>query len=490
MWYETTSSGNNRIVLRSSLDAGDPFVDKIVIDNSAGAPDSSHLAVSDYYVSIIWQRDNEIYFRQQSRDDWRVFTQKINLSSNDGDSYSPKISAYGPKVVAVWTDESFGNNSEIAFMDITPLVYFEYPLYSGFKVSTDGHSQIMNVRAGDNVTVKAVIDNYKERISADAIFVLQVLNDEGIAEFVSVSNLTILPEERSALVTFTWSPKQSGWKTIEGFLWSNDSYALATKIEDQRLVVGSGRDYNLILQHELEKTRVLAGESVNGSLYLINDGNQTQFVTVDAIYSWSSPFDTCNYFQSSELYEPKLLPPGSKMNLTETITWMQWHPKTYNSTWYAVLSVKTDDDSKADCLQLASNSVPFEVIPRPSPEGVSLVLSTDKQEYRRNETIHFTAYVDNNAGRPFELSDFEFGISFTDKTGKEIASLTWVSPHGNAVVKPYSRLAVPLYDAMWDQTYPDLDGRWIQTPAGEYTVHAEYWPPFLKSQPLAITITE
>ncbi len=490
MWHETTSSGNNRIILRTSLDAGYPFADKTVIDAFSGAPESSHLAVGDYYVSIVWQHGSDIYFRQQSPNDWRTYTQKINLSNNDGDSYSPQIAANGPKVITAWTDESFGNSSEIAFRDVTPFVYFEWPLYYGLRATTDSVSQIRNPIIGSNVTVTAVIDNNKERLDADAMFGLQVLDEKGIAEFVSISNITLLPENRSTLVSFTWTPVQDGWKTLQSFLWSADGYPLAEEIEDQKIAVGSARHYELSLEHQLEKTRVVSGEAVNGTLFLANNGDQSYLLTVDSINDNSSPLNPCNYFESTQLYEPIVLPPRDKVNLNSTITWMQWHPNTYNSTWYAVVSVMGIDDSKADCLQLASNTVALDVIPRPSPDGVGLVLSTDKQEYRGNETIHFTAYVDNNSGRPFDMKDFEFGVYFNDKTGKEVVNIIWVSPDTDYVVKPYSRKALSLYEAKWDQVYPDLEGRWIHIPAGEYDVHAEYWSPFLKSDAVTITINE
>jgi hypothetical protein len=487
LWYESISSGDNRIVLGSSLDSGYSFESEIVLANNVDNPDSANLAVGDYYVSVIWQRDNDIYFRQQSPNNLRVFTKEINLSNNHGDSYSPQIAADGPMVVAVWTNSLSGNSTEISFMDITPLVYFEYPLYYGIEASIDSVSQIRNAVAGDNVTITGVIDNSKELMSVDAMFGLQILDDKGIAEFVSISNVTFLPQDVNKLVSFTWTPDQSGWKTIQSFLWSNDGYPLAEKIEDHRMVVGSGKDYNLSLEHELGKRRVAVGEPVNGSLYLVNNGGRNQTLTIDGIYGSSSPLNSCSYFEFSPLYEPIVLPPGARVNLNETITWMQWHPKTYNSTWYAVLSVVGEVDRKADCLQLASNTVALDVISRPSPQGVSLVLSTDKQEYQTNETVHFTAYVDNNSDRPFELNNFEFGVFVTDKTGKEIVSLTWVSSDGNDVIKPYSTQAVPLDSAIWDQRYPD-DGKWVQLTAGEYAVHAEYWSPFLKSKPITIKI--
>ncbi len=489
MWHETTSSGDDRIVLRLSVDAGDPFVDKVIIDDSAGALDSSDLAAGDS-LSIVWRRGNDIFFRQQSLDDWSVFTQKINLSNNSGDSYSPQIAASGPKVAAVWIDGSFGSNGDIAYMDITPLVYFEYPLHSYFRATTDDHRPTTNIVAGDNVTITAIVDNHSHRTSADAMFGLQVLNEEGIAEFISVVDVSIVPEERNALVTFTWTPKASGWIIIEGFVWSDDGYVLSPKVADQRIAVGSRHDYNISLQHEIEKTRVAAGEPVNGSLYLVNNGDQTQFVTVDEIFDRNSPLNYCYYFQHPELYNPIALPPGAKVNLNHTITWMQWHPATYNSTWFALLSIKSDNSSSAECLQVASNTVLLDVLPRPSPEGVTLAMSTDKLIYRRNETIQFDAYIDNNSGRPFDLSNFEFGVYFADKTGKELAGLTWVLADVNDVIKPYTVKAVPLYHPMWDQTYPELDGRWVQLPLGEYTIHAEQWPPFLKSDPVAIAIIE
>jgi hypothetical protein len=333
-----------------------------------------------------------------------------------------------------------------------------------------------------------VIDNNKERLSADAMLGLQVLDENGIAEFVSISNVTLLSEDRSTLVSFTWTPLQDGWKTLQTFLWSTDGYPLADEIEDQRIAVGSAKHYGLSLEHELERTRVASGEGVNGTLYLANNDDQGYLLTVDFINGKSSPLNSCNYFESTELYEPIVLPPGARVNLNNTITWMQWHPNKYDSTWYAILSVMSLDDSKADCLQLASNTVALDVIPRPSPGGISLVLLTDKQEYLGNETIHFTAYIDNNSGKPFDLKGFESGVYFSDRNGKEIVNLIWVSPDSNDVVKPYSRKALPLYEAKWDQIYPDSEGRWIRIPAGEYDVHAEYWSPFIKSEPLHIEI--
>lgn len=488
LWHETPSSGNNRIVLRLSLDAGDHFVDRVILDESAGSLESSHIAAGDS-LSIVWHRDNDTFFRQQSLADWSVFTGKINLSNNTGDSYSPQIAAVGPKVAAIWIDESFGDKSEIAFMDVTSLVYFEYPLYSYFTATTDDHLPVMNILAGDNVTVTALIDNYKERIRADAMFGLQVLDEHGFVEFVSVSNATILPEEQHDAVTFTWVPEQSGWKVIEGFLWSNDGYALAEKIEDQRVAVAFRQDYKISLEHHIEKSSVASGEPVNGSLYLVNEGDQTEFVKVDEIYGSNPPLNSCYSFQSSELDNPLVLPAGARVNLNSTITWMQSHPATYNSTWSALLSIKSGDGN-VNCLQVASNTVPLDVIAPPNPEGVSLVLSTDKQEYRRNETIHLEAFVDNNTDNPFDLNNFEFGVYFTDRTGKEIAALTWVSSDGDDEVKPHSKQSVPLDELGWDQSYPEPDGRWVQAPVGEYTVHAEYWQPFIKSDPLAIEITE
>lgn len=493
MWHETTKSGEGELVMRSSLGAGDPFMDKVVLDDT-GMPESSHLAIGDYYVSAVWQHDGDIFFTE-SVDAGRTFGAKANLSSNTGNSYSPQVSAYGPKVVVAWIDDSFGSEGEIAFVDATPIYYFEYPLNGGFRFGTDNPEPIMTMTAGDNVTITALVDNYGQRIQADASFITQVLNEDGVTESIFVSNVTVTPDKRFAESTYNWVPQHSGQMTLEGFVWSKDGpYPLAPKIEGYRVPVGLKQDlqyHDLSLQLDINQTSIKANGPINGSLYLVNKSNHSEYVKVDEIYDRPPTLPViCSSLNMPTLNDPIMVPAHDKVNLStdNTIGWAFRHPGTYNSTKFAILSAE-NPDGKARCLQVMSNTIAVNVMTPPMPAGIELALTTDKQVYVANETVHFDIYVDNTSNKPLELTEFALSVYIMDSTGKEILSPQVIaSSTGNTIVEPHSKHDLNHGILSWDQMMYSENGELVHAPVGEYTMYAEYWSPYLKSNSATIAL--
>jgi hypothetical protein len=365
----------------------------------------------------------------------------------------------------------------------------DYQFFPTFTIESAG-KQSMNLVAGEEVALTFAVIN-ADRRQADAMFIIQILDEDGVAKSVQISNATILPDTYRTEITNAWIPQQDGFVFIEGFLWDDDGsgyYALSPKLEGTLLNIELKQNleyHDLTLELDFSQRVVVAGRSINGSLYLVNNSDHPESITVDGIYEWMSPALSC--YNPHVLYEPITIPAGGKLNLAnDSVDWGPRHPGIYNFTKFAVLSVK-NPDGKVGCLRIGSNTVTADVTAPPSPDGVKLVLHTDKHVYHGNETIPLNLYIENNSGTPFKLSEVVLSAYVKDSTGKEVTNTgTLFADYSNyPTIAPHSQYDLNGFLSWNQRTYLDTGQ---PVPIGEYFIEVEFWSPFLKSNSHKITI--
>jgi hypothetical protein len=266
----------------------------------------------------------------------------------------------------------------------------DYQFFPMFEIKSAGGTEPLNLIAGEEVVLTFVVTN-ADRRQADVMFIIQVLNEDGAVESVHVSNVTILQDNYRTEITNVWTPQHNGLVFVEGFLWSSDvgGYrALAPKLENTLLNVESKQNleyHDITLELDFSQRSIVANRAINGSLYLINNSDHLASITVDGIYEWMSPAVSC--YNPYAQHDPTIVPAGGRVNLADSsVGWGPHHPGIYNFTKFVVMSV-VNPDGKVGCLRVGSNTITAEVVAPPSPDGVRLVLHTDRQIYSRNETI-------------------------------------------------------------------------------------------------------
>jgi hypothetical protein len=112
MWIDD-SMGNTDIYFKKSSDYGNSFNKTINLSGNNGSSFSPHLAVSDNHVYVVWTDDtrgkSEIYLKA-SHDFGNSFSRINPVSSNDGNSLSPQLAVSDNHVYVVWTDDTRGNS--------------------------------------------------------------------------------------------------------------------------------------------------------------------------------------------------------------------------------------------------------------------------------------------------------------------------------------------------------------------------------------------
>jgi hypothetical protein len=110
--WRDNSSGNDDIYFKSSADNGTSFSSIENLSNNSGRSDEAQITVVGDNVYTVW-RDNssgkdQIYFKRSS-DNGKSFYPTEDLSSNNGSSTNPQITAIGNNVYTVWSDTTTGN---------------------------------------------------------------------------------------------------------------------------------------------------------------------------------------------------------------------------------------------------------------------------------------------------------------------------------------------------------------------------------------------
>jgi hypothetical protein len=110
--WRDNSSGNDDIYFKSSPDNGTSFSSIENLSNNSGRSDEAQITVVGDNVYTLW-RDNssgkdQIYFKRSS-DNGKSFYPTEDLSSNNGSSTNPQITAIGNNVYTVWSDTTTGN---------------------------------------------------------------------------------------------------------------------------------------------------------------------------------------------------------------------------------------------------------------------------------------------------------------------------------------------------------------------------------------------
>ena len=377
-----------------------------------------------------------------------------------------------------------------------PAYGHDYPFQSDFAINPSDADTLWNISVEDRVELTVKVTN-TQQLQIDAVFITQILNMNGTVESLQVSNVTILPDSGTE-ITNIWIPKHHGQVVIEGFLWNNGKdgfYQLAPKWDSGSFVyVGLKEDleqHNMTLMIEVDQREVVASEPINGSLYLVNNGDHPESIMVNGLYGWDTSVPgSCAFLHASKLDNPIALPAGGKVQLVnDTIGQAPRHPGIYNQTWRPVMLSVENPDGEVRCFQVTSNTISINVTAPPMPDGVKLLLYTDKQVYNRNETIAINIYIENNSDIPFKLSEVYLSAYVKDSSKKEIGGTgTLIADYSNyPTVAPHSR-----YDLngwlSWDQkTYLETGQRVLVAP-GEYFIEAEFWSPFLKSDSYKIII--
>lgn len=247
--------------------------------------------------------------------------------------------------------------------------------------------------------------------------------------------------------------------------------------------------HDLIFEYNVSRTHLLTDEPYSFSLFLINNGNNTESFTLDH----NSEEGPCYWRHTAKLEHPDhILPPGGRINLAQenNIGSAPKIPGMYPHTPYLMLSI--DEPARVECQRVEANTVTLNVTARVY-EGVKLVVTTNKDVYKRNETIVIDLYIDNNNYKPFKLQEIVPSITIKNaSTGKSVYGTAWFADYSEyPTVWPYSRYGltstVPL---SWDQTVYLEDGSIKQAESGEYSILATFTSPYLKSEEHSILIED
>lgn len=283
-------------------------------------------------------------------------------------------------------------------------------------------------------------------------------------------------------------------------------------------------DFSLVLN--VSKTELQTGETFDHSVFLTNNGNSTEYFSIDAggadfmskealaaannsneqepCYfpaangikkeDWGLMSMYANYFLGGKSIEP-----GSSLAIADDAPISA--PK-YPGVYYLAGEItltaadeevegKAEFDSvKVSCVDVAiSNPIKLNVA-APVYEGVSLVLETDKQVCKQNEIVIMSLYIENNSDKPFRLSEVMPAIHIKDASEVEVYGFTWVADYSEyPAIAPHSRynlnIGTPL---IWNQTTYLEDGSTRPADPGEYSLLATFTFPYLESEVHTISI--
>ena len=107
VWTQHLSGNNNDVFFIKRTDGGSSFTDKKNLSVNDGASIRPKLEINGNSIYVVWedtsQGNNEVLFKR-SIDGGNSFGKWINLSNNPKASTSPDIGSFGNNVYAIWED--------------------------------------------------------------------------------------------------------------------------------------------------------------------------------------------------------------------------------------------------------------------------------------------------------------------------------------------------------------------------------------------------
>lgn len=285
-------------------------------------------------------------------------------------------------------------------------------------------------------------------------------------------------------------------------------------------------EHDFSLKLDVDKTELQTGESFDYSLFLFNNGNRTEYFSIDVggadFFSqgglaasrdneqepcyfpaangikkedWGRMSMYANYFLGGK----SIVPGGNLAIADDTPISAPKYPGLYYLAGEITLTAadeevegKSEFDSvKVSCVDVAISNPILLNVTAPVYEGVKLVVTADKEIYKRNETVAIDLYIENNSERPFRLQEIEPSIGIKDaSSGRSVYGMAWIADYAEyPTIAPHSRynlnIGMPL---TWDQTTYLEDGSTRPAEPGEYLLEATFTSPYLKSEVHSITI--
>lgn len=358
-------------------------------------------------------------------------------------------------------------------------------------------------------------------------------------EFMKKSDLSPPPATSGTYFGFEWNQT-----ALDGPMASAGKYkvvlTMPVLIDDRntgvdrssRILLQSDPDYFTILngapnylEHDfsltlnVSKTELETGEIFDHSLFLINNGNRTEYFSIDAgganfmseealfAANKNSEQEPC-YFPAANGIEREdwglmsmyanyflggksVVSGGTLAIANDTDISAPKYPGVYYLAGEITLTAADEevegklefDSVKVSCVDVAISNPIFLNVTAPIYEGVSLELETDKQVYQRNETVEIALYIENNSDKPFKLHEVSPSISIRNDSGREVYGFMWVSDYLTySTVEPHSRYSLTsTVPVNWDQTIFLEDGGMTSAEPGEYLLEVTFTYPYLES---------
>ncbi|MGI0015313.1 MAG: hypothetical protein ACREBU_18000, partial [Nitrososphaera sp.] len=396
--------------------------------------------------------------------------------------------------------------------------------------------------AMDNKDGSMLVFDYYRSLGIDA-------NLAGIVydEFMTKSDLSPPPTTSGRYFGFEWNqtaldgtPANAGRYEVvltmpvlidEMTTWDDKRSRIMLRSEPDyfSILEGSPRylEHNLFLTLTASKTELETGEPFRHSLLLVNNGNSTEYFSIDAggadffsqegLATINGNEQAACYFPSANgikreewghmsmyahyfLGEKTIVSGGSLAIADDTPISAPKYPGVYYLAGKITLTIadeevkgKSEFDSvKVSCLDVAISNPVMLNVSAPIYEGVNLVLETDKQVYKQNETVILSLYIENDSEKSFKLQEVFPSISIRDNTGKEVYGISWVADYFEyPTIAPHSRYNLNIGTPLtWDQTTYLEDGITKPAEPGEYSISATFTSPYLKSDEHAIWIED
>lgn len=290
------------------------------------------------------------------------------------------------------------------------------------------------------------------------------------------------PGTYQVILTIPVVIEERGQKEIVSLTSESDSFTIIEGKPPSQI-------HDLSFEYNVSRTNLLTDEPYSFSLYLVNNGNHAESFTVDH----NSEEGFCYWRHTAKLEHPDyILPPWGRINLAaeNNIGAAPKTPGTYPYAPYVMLSI--DEPARVECLRLEANTVTLNVTARVY-EGVKLVIATDKDVYKSNETVVIDLYIENNSDKPFKLQEIAPSITIKNaSTGKSVYGAAWIADYSEyPTIGPHSRYSLTsAIPSSWDQSVYQEDGSSKPAGAGEYSILATFTSPYLKSEEHAIWIED
>ncbi|MGI0034566.1 MAG: hypothetical protein ACRD98_01680 [Nitrososphaera sp.] len=372
-----------------------------------------------------------------------------------------------------------------------------------------------------------------------AVVFLEVRNSTGVT--VHLEGLEFMMTNGTQVhASLPWVPDRAGDYELRVLPLAglNASGSIHVSVSEVTVVPKTARNdpsdftvHDLSLHVELSKKHILAGESAITSVYIVNNGNHPEYIepySIDVLtgemfvdfypaddltdISFKIGTTPCmagvSGEQLAEFFDPyEPLMPGERLYLLDNTFTMPKIPGIYFYTGSISLTLAHEDVKqkvqeskrvydlkvKQGCLSLTANPVLLNVEALQF-DGVSLVLSTDKEVYARNETVQFSVRIENSSDKPFSLEAEFVNIIIRDINATEMVNVFAFgdSSHELPVVEPHSTYVFAKDIAWAQQDYSHIRPGSFNEPVaakpGVYTVEATFGDPYLKAESVTITI--